>query len=150
MRYLVTHGERNDGADPGHTSEGLGQIRSIKLPKGIAQVVVGTGRRHWEVNEEVAAQLPEGVAVKTSPHCGSADSLNSDKTTITLSNGKTVKLSDYIGIETSCFDAWEFIESQPDGTLFCAGGELMMALGCKAKRGKLYELDVETRTACES
>ena len=48
MVYLVTHGKRFGGFDPGHTPEGIGQIERIDLKKissTISLVLVGTGRR---------------------------------------------------------------------------------------------------------
>ena len=54
----------------------------------------------------------------------------------------------YIGLDSSCFDAWGFVDKQPNKTLFCAGGELLIALGLKDiyKKGCLYELYPETHT----
>ena len=52
--------------------------------------------------------------------------------------------ADYIGITKFPAFAWAFIKSLPDGTLLCAGGELMKALGLESTKGNLYEIDTGT------
>lgn len=148
--FLVTHGDREYGVDPEMTDKGREQVLGLAsyLPKGISSVVVGTGKRHLNVCVLMMAgsNLGLNIPIWTSPFCGSADSLNADKETVTLADGRVVKLRDYEGLGF-CFDAWSFVAKHPDRTLFCAGGELMLALNQKSEKGCLYELNVEEKTA---
>lgn len=142
--YLITHGERNNGVDPKMTENGIAQIELLRtlLPKAIALVVVGTGARFQQIYRTLSDSL-QGIAVKYSPFCGSADGLDpGDK--IVLIDGTLVNRSDYLGlIRAPGFNAWEFLRSLPDGTLLCAGSELMISLGLERinKKGQLFELD---------
>lgn len=152
MRYLVTHGLRHGGINPSHTIAGYDQIGNLALPEtGVAKVVVGTGIRFQEIYDILKAcgQLTGNEPRAYSPFCGSADGLDPPDQVI-LANGMHCLLGrDYIGLaDTQAFDAWKFVAEQPEGTLFCAGGELMTALtGNKGEKGRLYVLDVEAKTA---
>lgn len=148
MVYLVTHGQRNFGINPSHTSCGFEEIGTLVLREKISLVVIGTGKRFREIYNTMISQghLQQDTPIKYSPFCGSADSLEANKDVI-LVDGTTVSLNDYISIGSDCFDAWRFISSLPDNTLLCAGGELMMALGLKDinEKGKLFKLDPEKK-----
>jgi hypothetical protein len=150
MIYLITHGKRNFGPNPGHTEEGLRQMASVikeaaDIPN-IPLIVVGTGLRFIEIYTHLSQHLPN-VPVQFSPFCGSADSMEANGQVI-LTNGLLVGYDNYVSVVKSpAFDAWKFVASFPDNTVLCAGGELMNALGIKSEKGQLYELDPKTRTA---
>ena len=148
MIYLVTHGERIHGPDPGHTLDGKEQIRGLLslLPDGVPLFVVGTGRRFMEIHQIVSEDLRFAtVSVDFSPFCGSADSQHSAEETM-LANGTTIRKADYLGLASGWgFNGWDFVQRFPPNTVFCAGGELMMALGHKSEKGQLYELDPQSR-----
>ncbi|OGZ26732.1 MAG: hypothetical protein A2365_02435 [Candidatus Nealsonbacteria bacterium RIFOXYB1_FULL_40_15] len=150
--YLVTHGDRAYGKDPHHTAEGLDQLMRIVLPDDIACVVVGTGFRFEEVYQFTGAKYLN-VPIWSSPFCGSSDSLDRTGMIVVLgSTGRLVETHEYMGLDVPCFDAWAFIASHSDRTLFCAGAELMLALskGCanppKIEKASLYEIDLEAKT----
>lgn len=147
MVYLITHGEKAFGPDPVLSRKGTKEIERLKLPEGIILIVAGTGKRFRDILRIVCKQLP-GIPVKHSPFCGSADSLEANKKDVTLADGTTVSLDDYISIENDCFDVWDFIFDLPDKTLLCAGGELMIALGLGNinEKGQLYEINSEEGT----
>lgn len=155
MIYLVTHGNRFSGCNPGHTLDGKTQIVRIRedflpqIPKP-PLVVVGTGRRFLEIYRTLSLAL-EGVPVNYSPFCGSADSMEEDHETIMLASGDKTTHAQYLSL-IACMDTaflgWRFLSELPDNTLLCAGGELMVALGLTDinERGQLYRLDPYTRT----
>jgi len=149
MVYLITHGERDFGVNPSHTRKGISQIEELVLPEEISLVIVGTGARFQEIYTAMinVGCLSIDIPTRYSPFCGSADGLEANGKVIMV-DGTTVSLDDYIGIRSDCFDAWRFISSFPDNTLLCAGGELMTALELSDinKKGRLYELDPETKT----
>jgi hypothetical protein len=148
MKHLITHGLRNSGALPQHTAAGLAQLANLPKLEGITKVVVGTGLRFMEIYRSLVenGKLDASVPIAYSPFCGSVDGLDPPDTVV-LANGTECKLGDYIGFgDTAAFDPWAFIGEQPDGTLFLAGGELMIALGAgKTPKAALFELNVETR-----
>lgn len=149
--YLVSHGERKNGANPKHTGKGLEQIRNLPIPTDVTRFVVGTGNRFhelWLIIEVYHNLNSLYKPLLFSPFCGSADGLDPPDT-IVMANGAACQIgTEYLGLESPWFDAWGFVGSQPDRTLFCAGGELLIALGLKSiyKKGCLYELYPETRT----
>lgn len=149
MIYLITHGERNYGINPEHINKGIEQLRKLQIPSDIGSislVIIGTGARFREIYETIKSQIPN-IPVKYSPFCGSVDGLEANYDII-LIDGTTVNQDDYLGlVETSGFNAWDFVAGLPHNTLLCAGGELMIALGLKAinEKGQLYELDPPTK-----
>lgn len=156
MIYLVTHGKRFNGVNPSLTEEGKAQIERIhedvlpKIPARPPLVVVGTGKRFLEIYQILSPALT-GIPVKHSPFCGSADSMEADNDTVMLASGEKASHSRYLGMIAcagKAFDAWRFLKDLPDGTLLCAGGELMETLGLAiiSQKGQLYELDPNTRT----
>ncbi len=149
MVYLITHGERYFGLDPSLNEKGIEQVSELcqKVPKNISIVVIGTGKRFYQIYCILKTRLME-KPIKFSPFCGSADGLEADGKIITVENN-TVVQDDYIGlIGNDCFDAWKFISSLPNNALLCSGGELLIALGLKniREKGQIYELDPKTQT----
>ena len=147
--YLVTHGERFEGADPLHTKLGHRQIAGIKVPKNATGIMRGTGKRHTELALVVSGKLPDETPIFTSPLVGSADSFNKDGT-VTLANGIIVRGKDYVGLMgTPGLNLWGVIAGFPDKTLICGGVDVMLALGLGAINADagLYKLDTAHRTA---
>jgi len=146
MIYLITHGDRGKGPDPGHTPEGLAQIERLSLPEGIQFIVTGTGRRFLEMLRIVQSKLP-GVPVRYSPFCGGPEGWEGENKII-FPDGTIVDYSDYIGVSNSPLDMWDFVKALPGRTILCAGGALMSGLGLKeiSEKGRLYELDPANRT----
>ncbi len=149
-KRLITHAVRKDGALPETTPEGLAQFAKLPHLDGVVSlIVIGTGVRFMEIYWELIknGQLDPALPIKYSPFCGSADGLDQPDT-IVLANGIRCKMADYIGFgSTSAFDTWKFIDEQPDGTLFLAGGELMIALGhdVKVPKAALFLLKPEVK-----
>ena len=142
--YLVTHGHRQNGPDPGHNQDGFKQLNNLVLPNNITRVVVGTGRRfeemllHFYQSNQLSTELPRYF----SPFCGGAEGFDVPDE-ITLVTGTCISLkAEYIGMNNKWgFNPHGFIRSQPERTLFLTGDELMMALGVtQPTRGALYHL----------
>ncbi|MFA5926158.1 MAG: hypothetical protein WC831_04440 [Parcubacteria group bacterium] len=149
IAYLITHGERiPETANPGHTEEGLAQIRSLVLPADVSLIMAGTGQRFEDILKIISEKL-KGVPVKYSPFCGGAESRGSNKTII-LASGNVIPAESYVGLKAAdIFDPWRLLEAVPDRTLFLAGGELLGALGFQSIKHKacLYGIDLAKRTA---
>lgn len=142
--FVVTHPFRENGFDPDITENGILQIVHVRadlLPKSCPLpplVVVGTGTRFWKTYMALKLAL-ESVPVKRSPFCGSGDSMEPDGS-IAMSAGN-VSRDNYIGLAAFPEAAWAFINSLPENTLLCAGGELMEALGFTSQKGQIYAID---------
>ncbi len=153
--YLIAHGKRNFGPDPCHTQEGISQLQQIVLPE-INLIVCGTGKRFREI---LFFLFPDWIllgypVVVNSLFCGSADGLEADGRII-LADGSLVNEEQCMGLvratQSGIFDPWAFIDHYPHGTLFCSGGELLLALGLGniRKYGGLYELSPQQKTGWE-
>ena len=142
--YLITHADRFNGYDPVHTPEGIETLKEI-LAVPVSTIVYGTGKRFREIAEIVRETNPNAKMVPT-PLCGGPEGLDPDGHVV-LSDGTKIPLQEYEGLEANKEfpDLWEFIETFPEDTVFCAGGELMIALGLNAKRerGTLYVVHLE-------
>lgn len=147
--YLITHGQRSNGRDPGHNEDGYIQLDNLVLPNDITQVVVGTGRRFEEMllrfyqNGKLSPNLPRYF----SPFCGGAEGFDAPDEIILVTGTSISFKAEYIGMSNRWgFNPWGFIRSQPERTLFLTGGELMLALGvAKSTRGALYHLSRNNR-----
>ncbi len=161
MRYAITHGLRTNGFNPLHTPEGIAQLRNLVVPQGITNIVIGTGERHEEIfatlfhmNEPPFEGNPNRPKIWYSPFVGSTDGFNPPDRIILGhrddGNHRSCRLADYLGVNTHpAFDAWAFVHSLPDETLFLTGGEFLIALGMsgfETKRGALYGIDAEQQS----
>lgn len=160
LRYAITHGLRNGGFNPEHTAAGIAQLRNLVVPQGITNIVLGTGERFEEIfaalfhmNEPPFDDNPNRPKIWYSPFVGSADGFDPPDRVILGhrddGNHRSCRLADYIGVANArAFDAWAFVGSLPEGTLFLTGGEFMLALGVeKPSKGALYWIDSKTKAA---
>lgn len=93
--YVVTHPQKEKGADPGLTPAGIMKAQSLNIPKEISGVVIGTGRRFKETIDNLTKVNLSTLRVMRSPFCGSADSgvLNTEgQMEVTLSYGECIPL----------------------------------------------------------
>ncbi len=150
--YLITHGLRTThGFDPQHTEAGLQQIRNLKVPAKITQGVVGTGTRFQQIAKIVFQSLD--CSFVSSPFCGGPEGYQKasdrDGMVIVTASGVEIPEDEYIGLrDAPGFNPWGFIDGQGGNALYCAGGELLLALGWEGAppKGALFELDLEKRT----
>lgn len=142
--YIITHGEKGHGTNPGLTEAGRRQIETLPVPNGITQVIVGTGKRFSDTLAIVKNRVGN-VPVKFSPLCGSADSGEKSETgfKVALADGTNVEVGDYIGlIGTPGIDLTAWLGSLADNTLLCAGREFLGGIGYKnGAPGCLYRYD---------
>lgn len=142
--YIITHGEKSHGTNPGLTEAGKSQVATLPIPDNITQVIVGTGKRFCDVLSGIKERVGN-VSVKFSPLCGSADSGEKNETgfKVALADGTIVEIGDYIGlIGTPGIDLVAWLGSLTENTLLCAGREFLGGIGYKnGASGHLYHYD---------
>jgi hypothetical protein len=147
--FIVTHGKKAKGPNPGLTEEGKEEIRSLPIPGDIELVIVGTGRRFLDVLSIVLdvvwkewPSTERADRVKYSPLCGSADSGEQSETgsKVILADETVAESGQYIGlIGSPGIDLKVWLNSLPDKTLLCAGREFLGAIGYHGGQpGRLY------------
>lgn len=152
--FVVTHGEKEKGANPPMTEKGKKDVAILSsyLPKDIPEVWLGEAQRH----EDVAAAL----GLENHPNkwwssvWGSAGSLEKqgDKRMLVLPSGKAVPFE----CTTSADDGGPSVKAKvltlPDNTVVCAGRECVIALGIplrEAHSSALYAITIKNRGEME-
>lgn len=138
--FVVTHGEKEDGSNPSMTKVGFEQVAALRslLPKTVALVVCGTGRRHMDV-----ARALELAPDRYTALVGAPDSLNSERN-IVLADGTVIDFNKYTTISDNRNAMPALISGLPDGAVICAGRPCVKGLGKKdAKSGAVYRVDVD-------
>lgn len=148
--YLVTHGKKGSGTNPGLTEEGRAAITKLILPDGIRLVIVGTGKRFLDTLQALNEQLGD-VQVTYAPICGTADNCEKagdNSYEMELANGSRVPTTSYLGlIGTPGINLRIFMIAQPEGTLLIVGREFLEGIGFpNGASGKLYMYDGEEVT----
>lgn len=145
--FVVTHGDKFSGKNPGMTRNGAKQVRALRplLPNNPPVVVCGTGRRHINVARALKLQ-----PTRFTPAVGGPDSLeivNGEKV-ILLADGTAIRPDQYTGLDDMALALTEIIFSLPDGSVICAGRPSIIMLGeANAKSSAVYKITVAVRTS---
>jgi hypothetical protein len=142
--FVVTHGDRYYGSeypDPSHTPAGHEEIRRLKplLPQMISVVIAGTGKRFYEIAEDL-----ELKPTRFSTVIGCGDAISQDGENIVLSWGKIVPKKAYTTRKDMGTAHLKLIQGLPTNSVICAGRPFVKQLGVeKAKSGCLYTVEYE-------
>lgn len=148
--YVVTHGDKFKGPNPGMTPEGFAQVAALRglIPRNPSLVVIGTGQRHLDVAAalyltcwaEDTDQISTGrIPLRVTPVVGGPESLEDD--TILLANGTKVARDQYTGTKDGRKSMSQLIDSLPDDAVVCAGRPSMILLGkADAKSAAVYRI----------
>ncbi|MBI2636775.1 MAG: hypothetical protein HYW81_01120 [Parcubacteria group bacterium] len=147
-KYVYTHGDKEDGPDPGMTEEGFAQVETLRdvVLTAPSQVVCGTGQRHFDV----------ALALKLGPHrftavVGGPDSLEKDlldaqgkRRVVLMACGYAVPPDQYTTLQDMAPACKALIASLPDQARICAGRPCMIMLGNEdAKSAAVYAVHCE-------
>lgn len=146
--FVVTHGEKEPGANPSMTEKGKKDlaILSSYLPKDIPEVWLGEAQRHEDV--ATALGLENHPNKWWSAVWGSAGSLETreNKRMLVLPSGRAVPFER----TTSAYDGGPSVKAKvltlPDNTVVCAGRECIIALGIpmrEARSSALYAITIK-------
>jgi len=143
MITVVTHGDKENGANPGMTPLGFKQVAALRslLPEKPSMVVCGTGQRHLNVAKALGLSSTSFSSI-----AGNADSMEivDGEKMVILADGSMVPIETYPAVEESIPSAKALLSEWPNGTVVCSGRPFMMALGYfnNAKSGAAYRVDV--------
>lgn len=144
IAYIVTHGKRNNGADPSMTPEGIAAVAQLrsKLPAKPSAVICGTGRRQRQVAEALGL-----IPTRYSAIVGGPEALDSIKhfgeDMIVLSDGVMIPNS-MDTTETDMSASMErLVLGLPNDAVICSGRVSVIALGLtleQSKSGAVYRV----------
>jgi hypothetical protein len=142
--YVVNHGQKELGANPGTTIVGDMEIAALKplIPANPAAVYCGAGKRHLGVCHALGL---ESDKVMFTPSIGGPESLEkiNGRDMVILADGTTVPLENFPVGEDRTAAMLAVLGMVPDNTVICAGRPAMIALGVKdAKSAAVYRVDI--------
>lgn len=96
--YVITHGSRLHGVNPGMSSQGKQEIKDLQkyLPVSTTIVICGTGVRHMDMAQTLNLDPQRYTSL-----VGGSESLFDDGqgATIMLSSGDSIKKEKFTGVE---------------------------------------------------
>lgn len=146
MIYMVTHGQKHPGANPGLTEKGKEQIASLisRLPRNISKTVCGTGKRHLDVATALGLTPDQYTSL-----VGEPDSLELDEQKnpiIVLADGTKIPEEKLTTLTDNEISAKLFLKELPDNTVICTGRPFLIMLGYKeAGSGAIYGYDRQSK-----
>ena len=143
--YVVNHGDKNTGANPGMRKSGFAQISALKplLPANPPLIICGAGSRHEDVRR--ALNFNCGCPTIWTPSVGGPESLEKiqGKDTVILADGMTVPLGSFPVGKDRTAAMLAVLEDTPDNAVICAGRPAMISLGVKdAKSAAVYRVNI--------
>lgn len=140
--YIVTHGKRNDGPDPGMTLEGFSDVAALRhlLPHNPSVVVCGTGRRQRQVAQALGL-IPSCYSTVVGGPEGLDAQLHDGVQMIVLADGEMIPYS----MDTTETDLKPsmtgLVLGLSNNAVICSGRVSLLALGLtleQAKSGAVY------------
>jgi hypothetical protein len=143
--YVVTHGEKFSGPNPGLTPKGIAEIAALRssLPNNPTVIVCGVGRRHLDVAKALDLVPTRYTNIAGDPDSGKKGP--DGKMQVVLADGTQVPSNiAYTSIEDNTPAAQALVKSLPDGAVICAGRPFMIMLGNKdAQSAQVYKMTIE-------
>jgi len=142
--YVVNHGDKYSGTNPGMTEAGKAQVSALKplLPVNPPLLITGAGKRHDDVREALNFN---GCPTIWTPSVGGPESLEiiDGKKVVIMADGKTVPLDSFPVGKDRTAAMLAVLEDAPDNAVICAGRPAAISLGVKdAKSAAVYRVNV--------
>jgi hypothetical protein len=141
--YVVTHGDKFPGPNPGHTPTGNQEVAALRplLPETPPAVVCGTGRRHSDVAEALGLEPTRFTCLAGDPD--SLEIIEGVKMAI-LADGHTFPLERHTSLADMSPVARSTVVELPDQSVICGGRPAMIMLGYAAARSAaVYRVSVD-------
>lgn len=151
--YVVTHGAKFSGANPGMTAEGFDQVAKLRslLPAEINVVVCGTGRRHLDVAKALGLYPTRYTSAVGGPDSGECMAGNGTVDVVRLPGSSDVPDGTLVpyAIYTTLIDTAPVMKAVicglPHNSVVCAGRPSMIMLDMdesKSKSAAVYKVAV--------
>lgn len=156
--YVVTHGAKFSGPNPGMTDKGKEQVRSLRplLPGVITEVVVGGGLRHHQMPPELGLTPTRWTSAVGTPDSGEASVPGREVDMVRIADGTPegllVEYSRYTTLQDCACAAQAVAVSLKHNSVICAGRPSMIMFGMsedKAKSAAVYRLTIVGKTIQE-
>ena len=147
--YIVAHGDKFEGFNPGMTGEGFTQVKALRpfLPKMPGDVVCGEGRRHRDVAQALGLSPTRYTAMVGGPaSLGTAEGV--EGRVVWIAEDFYVPHDATSGLYTTVADmgpsALAVLVSLRHNSVVCAGRPLLIALGHAdvATSAAVFQVDV--------
>jgi len=142
--FVVTHGEKEKGADPHMTTKGFRQVSKLfsLIPENPTSVACGTGRRHLDVAQALGLEPDRYTNIAGGPDSLEIDS-QGNKFAV-LANGDYIPLEMCTITEDDAPAIIPFLNSLPHDSVVCAGRVIMISAGVPdAESAAVYKLTIE-------
>lgn len=142
--YVVCHGDKHKGTNPGMTVEGYDQISLLRplLPAILPLIICGAGKRHENVRKALGFNYLPTI---WTPSVGGPESLEKiqGKDMVILADGMTVPLENFPVGDDRTAAMLAVLKTAPDNAVICAGRPAMISLGVKdAKSAAVYRINI--------
>lgn len=128
--FIVTHGKKFPGPDPGMTEEGFAEVARLRslLPAEVADVVCGTGRRHLDVAKALGLEPTRYTSAVGGPDSGEATVKAGPVDVVRLPCGTLVPYDKYTTLIDGARAMEAVVAGLPDNSVVCAGRPSMIML----------------------
>lgn len=146
--YLVTHSQKDDGANPGLTPIGLSQAGLLRrqLPTNLKVIVCGTGKRHLAMSKALGLK-----PTRYSFIFGMPESKNRATNTVILADGTEVAYDLYTSVTDRADLFIKYVNLFPHLTAIITSRSMVKLLMKEgdAKEAAIYRYQPETKALLE-
>lgn len=146
--YVVTHGNKFSGANPGMTAEGFDQVRKLcnLLPVEVTDIVCGTGKRHLDVAKALGLDPTRYTSAVGGPDSGEATVKGGPVDVVRLPCDTLVPYSLYTTLADGAAGMQAVLAGLRNKSVVCAGRPSMIMLGmdeADSKSAAVYRVAIE-------
>lgn len=144
--YIVTHGKKFPGANPGMTEEGFAEVSKLRslLPAEVTDVVCGTGRRHLDVAKALGLEPTRYTSAVGGPDSGEASVKGGLVDIVRLPCGTAVPYSAYTTLTDGVEGMRGVLRGLYHNSVVCAGRPSMIMIGmaeADSKSAAVYRIE---------
>ncbi|MBI5530290.1 MAG: hypothetical protein HY918_02205 [Candidatus Doudnabacteria bacterium] len=151
--YVVTHGKKFPGANPGMTEEGFAEVAQLRnlLPAKVRDVVCGTGKRHLDTVKALGLKPTRYTSAVGGPDSGEATVKGGPVDVVRLPCGTLVPYYRYTTLVDGQDGMKSVIAQLRNNSVVCAGRPSMIMLGMMeedSKSAAVYKVSVAMVVVC--
>ena len=147
--YVVTHGKKFPGANPGMTEEGFEEVAKLRclLPEKVSEVVCGTGKRHLDSAKALRLEPTRYTGAVGGPDSGEATVKGGPVDVVRLPCDTVVLYESYTTLKDGAEAMKDVVSKLSHNSVICAGRPSMIMLDMEesvSKSAAVYRLLVTT------